>query len=56
MESIFKQNSINAIVFKSQMMLLIMEDTEKSESSYYSLSYWDKHPSYSPCCSYGKSS
>ena len=38
------------------MILLIMEGTEKSESSYYSLSYWDRHPSYSPCCSYGKSS
>ena len=33
-----------------------MEDTEKSKSSYYSLSYWDRHPSYSPYCSYGKSS
>ena len=31
-----------------------MEGTEKSESSYYSLSYWDRLPSYSPCCSYGK--
>ena len=28
------------------MILLIMEGTEKSESSYYSLSYWDRHPSY----------
>ena len=24
-----------------------MEGTEKSESSYYSLSYWDRLPSYS---------
>ena len=31
-----------------------MKGTEKSESSYYSLSYWNKHPSNSPCCSYGK--
>ena len=29
-----------------------MEVTEKSESSYYSLSYWDRLPSYSLCCSY----
>ena len=26
------------------MILLILEDTEKSESSNYSLSYWDRHP------------
>ena len=37
------------------MTLLIMEGTEKSESSYYSLSYWDRHPSYKSCFSYGKS-
>ena len=33
-----------------------MEVTEKPKSSYYSLSYWDKHPTYSPYCSYEKSS
>ena len=32
-----------------------MEDTtEKSESNHFSHSYWDKLPSYSPCCSYQK--
>ena len=31
-----------------------MEGTEKSESSYYSLSYWDRLPGYSPCFYYGK--
>ena len=39
------QNSINAIVFKLQVILLMMEVSEKSKSSYYSLSYWDRHPS-----------
>ena len=29
-------------VFKLQVILLIMEVTEKSKSSYYSLSYWDR--------------
>ena len=38
------------------MILPIMESTEKSESSYYSLSYWDTCPSYSSCCSYEKCS
>ena len=38
------------------MILLIVGGTEKSESSYFSLSYWDRLPSYSPCCSYRKSS
>ena len=32
-----------------------MEGTEKSESSYYSLMYWDRIPSYLPCCGYEKS-
>ena len=45
-----------SVVFKLQVILLIMEGTEKSESSHYSLSCWDRHPSYSPWCSYGKSS
>ena len=45
------RSSLNAIVFKLQVILL-MEVTEKSESSYYSLSYGDRHPSYSICCSY----
>ena len=36
------------------MISHIIEDTENSESSYDSLSYWDKLPSYSPCCSYKK--
>ena len=47
---------LTAIVFKLQVILLIIILTEKSESSYYSLSYWDTLPSYSPSCSYGKSS
>ena len=33
------QNSLNAIVFKLQVILLMMEVSEKSKSSYYSLSY-----------------
>ena len=33
-----------------------MEATEKSKSSYYSFSYGDRCPSYSPCCSHEKSS
>ena len=28
------------------MILLIMKGTEKSESSHYSLSYWERLPSY----------
>ena len=54
MNNIFKQNTLNAIVFKLQMILLIMEGVEKLERSYYSLNYWDRHQSYSPYCSYGK--
>ena len=54
MNNIFAQNSLNAIVFKLQVILLMMEVSEKSKSSYYSLSYSDRHPSYSPCCCYGK--
>ena len=38
--NIFKHNSVNAIAFNLQAILLIMEATEKSGSSYYSLSYW----------------
>ena len=41
--------------FQATRYLLIMEGTEKSESSYYILSYWDRLPSYSPCCGYVKS-
>ena len=44
------------MVFTLEVILLITEVTEKSEISYYSLSYWDRFPSYSPCFSYGKSS
>ena len=47
MNNIFAQNSINETGFQLQLILLIMEGTEKSESSYYSLSYWDRHRSYS---------
>ena len=32
--NIFTQNSLNAIVFKLQVILLMMEVTEKSKSSY----------------------
>ena len=39
MNNIFLQNCLTAIVFKLQVILLIMEGTDKSESSYYSLSY-----------------
>ena len=39
MNNIFIQNSLNAIALKLQVILLIMEGTEKLESSYYSLSY-----------------
>ena len=41
-------------VFRLLVILLVMESTEKCESSYYSLSYWNRLPSYSPCYSYGK--
>ena len=47
LNNIFTQDSLNAIVFKLQVILLIMEGIEKSESSYDSLSYWDRQPSYS---------
>ena len=46
------KNAVNALVLKLQVILLIMEGTEKSENNDYSLSYWNRHPSYSPCCSY----
>ena len=36
MNNILIQNSPNAIVFKLQVILLIIKGTEKSESSYYS--------------------
>ena len=39
-----------------QVILLIMEGTEKSETSYDTFSYWDRLPSYSACCSHRKSS
>ena len=35
----FAQNSLNAIVFKLQVILLMVEVSEKSKNSYYSLSY-----------------
>ena len=35
MNNIFAQNSVNAIVFKLQVILLMMEVSEKSKSSYY---------------------
>ena len=41
----FQQNILNATVFKL-VILLIMEGSEKSESSCYSLIYWDRLPSY----------
>ena len=50
------QNSVNATVFKLQVILLIMEGTKKSKTSYYSLSYWDRLQSYSSCCSHRKTS
>ena len=50
--NVFHQNALHATVFKLQVILPIMEGTEKSESSYYPLSYWDGLPS----LSYGKSS
>ena len=53
MNNIFIQDS-NATVFKLLVLLLTMEGNEKSESSYYSLSYHNRCPSYSPCCSYVK--
>ena len=31
-----------------------MEGPEKSQSSYYALSYFDRLPNYSPHCSYGR--
>ena len=36
MNNIFAQNSVNAIVFTLQVILLMMEVSEKSKSSYYS--------------------
>ena len=39
MNNIFAQNSLNVIVFKLKVILLMMEVSEKSKSSYYSLSY-----------------
>ena len=44
----FTQNTLNAIVFKLHVVLLIMEGTEKSESNDYSHSYWDRLLSFSP--------
>ena len=35
MNNIFAQNSLNAIVFKLQVILLMMEVSEKSKSRYY---------------------
>ena len=37
--TVFIRNSLNAIVFKLQVILLKMVVTEKPKSSYYSLSY-----------------
>ena len=39
LNNIFIQNSVNAIVFKLQVILLMMAVTEKPKSSYYLLSY-----------------
>ena len=36
MNNIFAQNPVNAIVFKVQVILLMMEVSQKSKSSYYS--------------------
>ena len=55
-DNIFIQNFLYALVLKLQVILLIMEGNEKSESSHYSLSNWDRHPSYAPHYSYEKSS
>ena len=46
MLNIFTQNCLNATDFKLQVILLIMEGTETSQSGYYSLSNWDRLPSY----------
>ena len=54
LNNIFNKNSLNAILFKLQVILLIMESNEESESGYYSLSYWERLPSYSQCCSHVK--
>ena len=51
---LYYPEGLNAIVFKLQVISLMMEVSEKSKSSYYSLIYWDRHPSYSPCCCCGK--
>ena len=51
---LYYPEGVNAIVFKLQVISLMMEVSEKSKSSYYSLIYWDRHPSYSPCCCRGK--
>ena len=51
-ENIIQQNTFNAKVFNSQVILPIIEGPEKSDSSYYSLNYWDRLSSYSSsCCS-----
>ena len=31
-----------------------MEGIEKAQNSYYSIGYWDRLPSYLPCCIFGK--
>ena len=51
---LYYPEGLNAIVFKLQVISLMMEVSEKSKSSYYSLIYWDRHPSYSPCCCCGR--
>ena len=51
---LYYPEGLNAIVFKLQVISLMMVVSEKSKSSYYSLIYWDRHPSYSPCCCCGK--
>ena len=50
-QTYLKKNALYASVLKLYVILLIMEGTEKSETHYYFLSYWDRLPNYSPCCS-----
>ena len=37
------------MAFTLQVIILIIEGTEKSESNYYSLCFWDRLPSYLLC-------
>ena len=40
-ENVFQENALYETVFKLQVILLIVESTEKSESRYYLFGYWD---------------